>query len=258
MKMKLELGAEPRKVAILAGLLVVAAYLMYTNIFSGGASYQPPAPTPAATPAPAAPPRPAPLASLRQTQDAAAAVASSAGPARGGRGTSSAVEFRPSLKPKKPEDLPDLAKVDPALRLDLLAKLQRITLDGPGRSLFDFGAAPPPKLPEPKILPGRPGRGGKKGVEPPQMPEMPVAEVKPTPPPAPPPPPIPLKFFGYITATAGKRAFFLQGEDIFVAGEGETIKARFKVVKIGINAATVEDVQFKNQQSLPLEIVPAV
>ncbi|MBN8734337.1 MAG: hypothetical protein J0L64_27630, partial [Acidobacteria bacterium] len=82
--------------------------------------------------------------------------------------------------------------------------------------------------------------------------------VKPVDPPKPPPPPIPLKFYGYIAGGAGKRAFFLQGEDIFVAGEGETIKARFKIVKIGINAATVEDVQFKSQQSLPLEIVPAV
>lgn len=260
MKMKLELGAEPRKVAILAGLLLVAAYLMYTNVFT--ASYAPPpSATTTATPPPAAaPPRPAPLASLRQTQDATAAIASSAGPARNARGSSSATEFRPSLKPKRAEDLPNLSQVDPALRLDLLAKLQRVTLDGPGRSLFDFGAAPPPKLPEPKIIPGRPGRpgrGGKKGAEPLTPPEMPVAEVKPVAPPKPPPPPIPLKFFGYIAGGTGKRAFFLQGEDIFVAGEGETIKARFKVVKIGINAATVEDVQFKSQQSLPLELVPA-
>ncbi|MBK7929180.1 MAG: hypothetical protein IPJ98_17380 [Bryobacterales bacterium] len=259
MNMKLELGAEPRKVAILAGLLLVAAYLMYTNVFT--ASYgPPPSATTAATtpPTAAAPPRPAPTASLRQTQDASAAIAASAGPARNARGASSAVEFRPSLKPKKAEDLPDLAQIDPALRLDLLAKLQRVTLDGPGRSLFDFGAAPPPKLPEPKIIPGRPGRGGgKKGADSLTPPEMPVADLKPVEQPKPPPPPIPLKFYGYIAGGAGKRAFFLQGEDIFVAAEGETIKARFKVVKIGINAATVEDVQFKSQQSLPLELVPA-
>ena len=35
-----------------------------------------------------------------------------------------------------------MTRVDPALRLDLLAKLQQVTLDGQGRSLFDFGAAP--------------------------------------------------------------------------------------------------------------------
>jgi hypothetical protein len=148
-----------------------------------------------------------------------------------------------------------MARVDPALRLDVLAKLQQVRLDGQGRSLFDFGAAPAPKVPEPKIIPGK-GKG-KKGEEV-KPPVLPVAEVKPVDPPKPPPPPIPLKFYGYISGRAGgeKRAFFLQGEDIFVAGEGETIKARFKIVKIGINAATVEDVQYKNQQSLPLEIVP--
>ena len=250
MKMKMELGAEPKKVAYLAALLVVAALAWYTDGFSNlsGSPQQ-------ATPPPAAPARPNPLTSIRQAEDAAAAVTASAGPARNVRAASAAVEFRPSLKPKRPEDRPDLSRVDPALRLDLLAKLQNITLDGPGRSLFDFGAAPPPKLPEPKIVPKK-----GKGAEEAKLPEFKPAEVKPVEPPKPPPPPIPLKFYGYIAGRTGgeKRAFFLQGEDIFVAGEGETIKSRFKVLKIGINAATVEDVQYKNQQSLPLELVPNV
>lgn len=250
MKLKMELGAEPRKAAILAGLLVVAAYLMYTNIFSGGGYEAPPR---TSVPAPA-PSRPNPVAAVRQPE-AEAAITASAGPARNARSSSSAAEFRPSLKPKRPEDRPDLSRVDPALRLDVLAKLQQVTLDGQGRSLFDFGVAPPPKAPEPKIIPGK-GKG--KGAEPPKLPEVQETEVKPVDPPKPPPPPIPLKFYGYIAGRAGaeRRAFFLQGEDIFVAGEGETIKSRFKVLKIGINAATVEDVQYKNQQSLPLEQVP--
>lgn len=250
MKMKLELGAEPKKVAILAGLLVVAAYLMYTNVFSGDSG----APQQSYTPPSAPQARPNSLASVRAAEEAAASGAVSPGPARNARLAAAAVEFRPSLKPKRPEDRPDLSRVDPALRLDLLAKLQEVTLEGPGRSLFDFGSAPPPKVPEPKILPGK----GKKGAEPPKPPEVKMADVKPMDQPKPPPPPIPLKFYGFIAGRAGgdKRAFFLQGEDIFVAGEGETIKSRFKVVKIGINAATVEDVQYKNQQSLPLEMVP--
>ncbi|HZO56522.1 MAG TPA: hypothetical protein VFB63_27685 [Bryobacteraceae bacterium] len=252
MKMKLELGAEPKKVAILAGLLVVAAYLMYTNVFSASTG----APQQAYTPPPA-PAKSNPLTAIRNAEQEATAVTASAGPARNARSASAAVEFRPSLKPKRPEDRPDMARVDPALRLDLLAKLQQVTLDGAGRSLFDFGSAPPPKLPEPKILPGR---GKKKGAEEAKLPVAPPQEVKLVDPPKPPPPPIPLKFYGYIAGRMGgeKRAFFLQGEDIFVVGEGETIKSRFKVVKIGINAATVEDVQYKNQQSLPLELVPNV
>lgn len=252
MNLKMELGAEPKKVGYLAALLVVAGLAWYTEGFTnfGGSA------SPATTPRPAAvAPKPNPLTAMRDAETAAAAVTASAGPARNARQSTAALEFRPSLKPKRPEDRPDMARVDPALRLDLLAKLQAVKLDGQGRSLFDFGAAPPPKVPEPKILPGK-GKG--KGPAELKPPVVPVAEVKPVDQPKPPPPPIPLKFYGYIAGRAGseKRAFFLQGEDIFVAGEGETIKARFKVVKIGINAATVEDVQYKHQQSLPLEIVP--
>jgi hypothetical protein len=237
-RFKLELGAEPKKVAIAAGLLVVAGYLMYTNVIGGGSGAPAPAPVPAPPPSAAAPPPPA------------------AAPAPANRRPAASVntEFRPSLKPKRPEERVDPATINPELRLDLLARLQSVTLTGGERSLFDFGAAPPPKLPEPKILPK------KAGAESAKPPEARPEEVKPAEPPKPPPPPIPLKFFGYTAAPQGvqKRAFFLQGEDIFVAGEGELIKARFKVVRIGINSAVVEDTQFKHQQTLPLELAPNV
>jgi len=79
----------------------------------------------------------------------------------------------------------------------------------------------------------------------------------PPPPPVPPKaPPVPLKFYGFVNQTkAGvKRAFFLDGDDIIVASEGQLIKNRYKIVRIGINSAVVEDTQFKNdsQQTLPL------
>ncbi|MCC6291959.1 MAG: hypothetical protein IT164_04880 [Bryobacterales bacterium] len=253
MKMKLEMGAEPRKVAMLAGLLAVAGAAFYTDGFTNfGGSPAPAGPAPSSAPAPA---RPNPITSIRQAEAATASASAGAGQSRSGRSQAS-VEFRPSLKPKRPEEQVDLSKVDPALRLDLLAKLQRVTLQGQGRSLFDFGAAPPPKLPEPKIIPGRTTKKKGGGTE--TMPEVKPPEIKAAEPAKPPAPPIPLKFYGFIESrpSGGKRAFFLQGEDIFVAGEGETIKSRFKVVRIGINAATVEDVQYKNQQSLPLEAAP--
>lgn len=238
-KFKLELGAEPKKVVIAGGLFVVAAYLMYSNIFSGG-----PQAGPVSTPAPVAS---APKPVVETAVPSAPSVPSSRRSA-----ASASTEFRPSLKPKRAEDRVDPAKIDPTLRVDLLAKLQSVGLSGGERSLFDFGAAPPPKLPEPKILPK------KKGAEV-KMPEVPAEPLKPVEPPKPPPPPIPFKFYGY-TAPQGlqKRAFFLQGEDIFVAGEGELIKARFRIVRIGINSAVVEDTQFKHQQTLPLEIAPNV
>jgi hypothetical protein len=40
-----------------------------------------------------------------------------------------------------------------------------------------------------------------------------------------------------------------------IAAEGDMVKKRYKIVRIGINSAVVEDTQFKsnNQQTLPLE-----
>ncbi len=74
------------------------------------------------------------------------------------------------------------------------------------------------------------------------------------PPQPPPPPPITLKYYGY-TAQRGdgqKRAFFLDGDDIFVAAEGEMVKRRYKIVRIGLSSAVVEDTQFNSTQTLPL------
>jgi hypothetical protein len=65
-------------------------------------------------------------------------------------------------------------------------------------------------------------------------------------------PPIPLKFYGYSAKGGTKRAFFLDGDDIQVAGENELIKNRYKVIRIGVNSVVVEDTQNKHEQTLPL------
>ena len=67
-----------------------------------------------------------------------------------------------------------------------------------------------------------------------------------------------MKFYGYVTPsrTGAKRAFFLEGEDIHVVNEGDLIKRRYKIIRIGVNSVVVEDTQFKNQQTLPLEEQP--
>ena len=50
-----------------------------------------------------------------------------------------------------------------------------------------------------------------------------------------------------------KRAFFLDGDEILVAAEGETLKRnRYRVVHIGVNSVEMEDTQFKQTQKLPL------
>ncbi|HBY61484.1 MAG TPA: hypothetical protein DEH78_16810, partial [Solibacterales bacterium] len=190
---------EPKKVAALAVLALVAAYVL---IFSGD-SPAPGGPQPAA-------PRPA-----AQVPPALKEFALPAGPesavrrgANVSRNPNLTQEFRPSLKPKRPEDRPDPLTADPTLRLERMARLQNIGAEGGRRSLFDFSAPPPPKMPEPTIVPGP----LKKMVGPLPLPE-PVAAVA-VEQPKPPPPPIPLRYYGFTSPSksGARRAFFLDGE----------------------------------------------
>lgn len=224
-----KVGADPKKLAILAGLVAIAGFAYFYNSNSGGgtasappiASRAPVASSSAITPGTAA------RSTYRVVQPAA----------------SSTREFKPSLKPKNV----DTAGIDPTLRLDLLAKVRSVGVEGGTRSLFEIGAAPPEEVQvkEPdKIAIARPFVG-------PQVPKAPEAPQEPK------APAIPLKFYGFVNKTkvGDKRAFFLDGEDIVIAGEGDMIKKRYKIVRIGVNSAVVEDTEFKsnNQQTLPLE-----
>jgi hypothetical protein len=217
-------AADRKKIAILGGLLLVLAWFLFSNSGSD-------MPQPARSPARAAA-KPDPV------DSAIAQPASDTRP-------------RPPLRPESrgltlsfKDKRVDATTADPTLRLDLLAKVQGVNLEGGERNLFQFGAVPMPKTPEPKIIPKTS-----------PMP-APAEAAKPAePPPPPPPPPIPLKFYGYASNSrpGAKRAFFLQGDEIVVAAEGELIQKRYKVVRIGINSCVVEDTQFKHEQTLPLE-----
>ncbi len=236
----MKVGAEPKKVAILIGLLAVAAYLFFSNSASDIPDYTPPS-TPAAAvktaPEKSRAPRPAP-------RRVAARPAPRPGARRGGRG------FRPSLVIRRPEDRPDPMSLDPTLRLDLLAKLQGVRVEGVRRSLFEFGRPVPLKKPEPKLSPAKIEEIKRKQREA-------IAKRVAAKPAKPPPPPIPLKFYGYISRvhTDETKAFFLDGEKIFIAGEGDLIDKRYKVVKIGAKSAVVEDTRHDHRQTLRLEEV---
>ena len=45
----------------------------------------------------------------------------------------------------------------------------------------------------------------------------------------------------------------MENEDIYIASEGEMMKSRYRLVKIGINSAVVEDTQFKTTQTLQIQ-----
>ena len=237
--MNLKLGAEPKKVAILSALLVVAAYLMYSNVFS----------------APTDPRASVPASKAKPQSQAAPGVARTPPPTARRRNASTVQDWVPTLKRKANEPPPDPATSDPTLRLDLLAKLQDVTIEGGERSLFDFAAAPIAKQPDAIIKPGQKKNGKEAAVEtaanPAEGPK--TGDAKPT---KTPPPPIPFKFYGFIMARDGKRAFFLNGDDIFAAAEGGVIQSRYKVVRIGVNSAVIEDTKEKSQQTIRLEELP--
>jgi hypothetical protein len=230
----MKLGAEPKKLGFLVVLTVAAGYLLYTNYFSSSAEV--PEAKNSHTPASSARPRPA---------SAAPAAPQPAAVSRPATTRRSTQEFRPSLK-SQPGAEPSI--IDPRLRLDLLAKVQAVEAVPAQRNLFQFGAAAVPGLAGGKDLtvhpkPPGPGIGND------------ARAVTPSGPPGPPPaPPITLKYYGYIAQRSDghKRAFFLDGDDILVAGEGDMMKRRYKVVRIGVNSVTVEDTQFNNTQTLPL------
>jgi hypothetical protein len=229
---QIKVGAEPKKVAILAALLLAAGYFFISNRNSGdpGASAK-------------SVPTAAPPVLISKTNARPAGRPNRAAKAGVGKNTK---EFRPAIG--KTDIDPN---VDPTLHLNLLAKLQDVKVEGVGRSLFEIGAAPAAvvaKEPE-KIKPATRLFVG------PVQPPPPAPEVKP---PTPRAPQIPLKFYGFVnpSRTDIKRAFFLDGEDIIIAAEGELVKKRYKILRIGVNSALVEDTTFKGdntQQTLPLE-----
>jgi hypothetical protein len=159
-------------------------------------------------------------------------------------------DFRPKLRDPRPENRPDLTKIDPTIKLMLLARVQNVAMEGGARNIFQFGAATPvapatllPKVPPIKL-------GTQVSSAPPPKP------VDAGPPPEPSAPPIPFKYYGYsnVKGEARKRAFFLDGEDVIVTWEGDMIKNRYKVVHVGLRSVEMEDTQFKNnrKQQLPL------
>jgi hypothetical protein len=165
----------------------------------------------------------------------------------------SSAEYKPVLKSKKAEDRIDPATVDPTLRLELIARLAKVAIEGGHRPVFEFGSAPAPKAPDPGKIKPEPVKQARFIGPMPKPPDPPKTEPVKTEPPKPKAPPIPLKYYGFTSPRAGgKRAFFMEGEEVYLGLEGETVKKRYKIVRINLNSVVMEDTDFKDQQTLPL------
>jgi hypothetical protein len=245
--MNLPIGADRKKIYLLGGLVVVMLGVFYYNSSSSDGPSQPSRPAASGRGALGIKAPQDPMIAGPPIQQVSTRV-----PNR--RGAANLQEFHPSLKPKKPEERSDPMSVDPTIKLDVLRKLSLVNVESTHRSIFDFSQAPPPPAPKPD-----PNHKNAPLVNPILPPPPTNQQTSTGPPPPPPPPPIPLKFYGYVSALmqGNKRAFFAEGDDIFIATEGELVKKRYRIVRIGVNSVVVEDTQFKNQQTLPLEAQPA-
>lgn len=119
---------------------------------------------------------------------------------------------------------PAQPNLDPTLQLQLLAASEQTKYEGSGRNIFVSQAE---VIPQPKAT-------GATDVEKPKdeyhLPSIPQQ------------PPIPLKFFGFASQPGEPKKIFLsKGEDVFIAGEGEIVDRRYKVLRISPTSVEVQD-----------------
>jgi hypothetical protein len=228
----LTLGAEPKKVAALVVCLAILGFMLWRNSSDSG------------TPSSSSAPKPSAVATRQQqiamTELPGGAVAHTR---RKGNQTPKNEFVVRTIDPSRGD-------VDPTLRLELLDRLRGVKMAAVGRSLFEANGAPMvAAMTGPKVIVPVRNVSDRKPFGP-EPPPKPLADA-----PKPPPPPIPLKFYGFIRPVNkgdARRGFFLDGDVILVAAEGETIKQRYKVVTVTETIAKMEDTGSKSQQDLKL------
>ena len=205
-------------VSIFGVLLLVFVVYAYNSFFGGS-------PNPAAT-------APAPVVTRSsENREETESTTISAGNARAGQSGAA-----PGVAATRMASTS--SSLDPTLDEAAMLRTESLVYSGTGRNIFSSMSAPPMVIPNnvPKARPG---------VVLPVMPPMPVGP--------PPPPPINLKYFGTAVRLNGRRqAFLLQGEDVYLASEGDIVARKYRIVSIGTNNIQVEDLVYKDTQTIPL------
>jgi hypothetical protein len=149
---------------------------------------------------------------------------------------------RSAAKVSKKVAPPD--SLDPTLQLQLLASSEQIKYNGSGRNIFVSQAE--------TVNIERPKTNGTLDAQKAAAPPIYTA------PPVPQPERIPLKFFGFANGPGEpKRIFLSKDQDVFIAGEGEIIDRRYRVVRITPTSVDIEDLVVSGPaQNIPLTQSP--
>jgi hypothetical protein len=208
-------------VSIFGVLLLVFVAYAYNSFFGG-------APNPAATQAPVSEPVATRSSNSRaETEEGAAPVSN----ARAGQAAAPGIAAKMMASTS--------ASLDPTLDEAAMLRTESLVYSGTGRNIFSAISAPPPMVIPKNVPSARPGAAG------------PVAPPVPTGPP--PPPPINLKYFGTAVRLNGKRqAFLLDGENVYLASEGDIVARKYRIANISATNIRVEDLVNNDTQTIPL------
>jgi hypothetical protein len=128
-----------------------------------------------------------------------------------------------------------IAVENPALKLELLERLRKLQYEGAHRNIFSAVAPPPASAASPNAI------------------APPI--VVPAPPSGPAPLAVPATFYGFVTdaQTGVRRAFFMEGENVYIVALGETLLGRFRLVQIGNSSVELEEISTGRRATLTME-----